>query len=164
MKKGFLIKSIILVIIFLLISSNVKSFNTENEEDEINNCAGNHPEPFTDEEIATIQKQAEAEGWSFNVGQTAANQRSMDELCGLVVPEELQENVDNVKDDDKPLSVGNSGLPSRFNWDEEISGGLPPVRDQGQCGSCWAFATMGPIEINIKMSSGSNVDCTSSCY
>ncbi len=35
-------------------------------------------------------------------------------------------------------------LPSRFDWRDYYT--LPPVRDQGNCGSCWAHAAIGAIE------------------
>jgi inhibitor of cysteine peptidase len=38
-------------------------------------------------------------------------------------------------------------LPAAFNWCD--LGGCTPVRDQGQCGSCWAFATAGPLELGV---------------
>jgi len=36
-------------------------------------------------------------------------------------------------------------LPETYNWCD-AHGGCPPIRDQGRCGSCWAFATVGPLE------------------
>ncbi len=44
------------------------------------------------------------------------------------------------------------GLPSAFNWCDE--GGCTAIRDQGYCGSCWAFSTVGPLESNILIRDG----------
>lgn len=44
------------------------------------------------------------------------------------------------------------GLPPHFNWCEQ--GACTPVRDQGGCGSCWAFGTVGPLESLIKLNDG----------
>ncbi len=37
-------------------------------------------------------------------------------------------------------------LPRAFDW-REVPGHLPPVHDQGNCGSCWAFPACGVAEI-----------------
>ena len=48
------------------------------------------------------------------------------------------------------------GLPSRFDWRD--SGGVTPIKNQGSCGSCWAFATVGPLEANIKIKDDTTTD------
>ncbi len=43
-------------------------------------------------------------------------------------------------------------LPSAFNWCD--FGGCTPIKDQGLCGSCWAFGTVGPLELNLLIDGG----------
>jgi C1A family cysteine protease len=41
------------------------------------------------------------------------------------------------------------GLPESLDWTLNPYNFVTPVRDQGNCGSCWAFATTGALESNI---------------
>jgi C1A family cysteine protease len=44
-------------------------------------------------------------------------------------------------------------LPAEVNW--VTAGAVTPVKDQGQCGSCWSFSTTGALEGIYKISTGS---------
>jgi C1A family cysteine protease len=70
--------------------------------------------------------------------------------------------------DSAPVVGGRRALlsaPTDFDWRD--SGMVAPVRDQGDCGSCWAFAAMGAVESlyrikradNINLSEEQLVDC-----
>ncbi len=49
-----------------------------------------------------------------------------------------------------------SDIPAAYNWC--ALGACTPIRDQGQCGSCWAFSTVGVLESRILMRDGISRD------
>jgi C1A family cysteine protease len=55
-----------------------------------------------------------------------------------------------------PILHSPLSLPAAYNWCDQ--GGCTPVKDQGSCGSCWAFSTVGALESNIKIHDGAVKD------
>ncbi|MCX8063758.1 MAG: PASTA domain-containing protein [Candidatus Hydrogenedentes bacterium] len=107
------------------------------------------------QQIEELKKQAKTNGWAFEIGETSATRRQLSSLLGYIPPD--PEIVSQIYPEEEPLKPIEK-LPSRWDWRERTSGGLPPIRDQGECGSCWAFATVGALECNIKIKDGINVD------
>ena len=105
---------------------------------------------LTKDDIAELQKRAVEEGWTFEVGENSATSRSIEELTGLKVPDNWQAMAPFKEYPDKV------DLPVTFDW--RTLDGCTPVKDQASCGSCWAFATVGPLECAIKIRDGITVD------
>ena len=106
---------------------------------------------LTSEDITALQKQAEIEGGTYTVSENPATKYSIDQLCGLVEPEDWW--VDAKFDNSMPTST----LPESFDW-RDVVNGLPPIRNQASCGSCWAFGTIAPLECSIKIKDGVTED------
>jgi len=105
---------------------------------------------LSNEELAALQIQGEEEGWTFTVGENSATARSIDRLCGEIIPENWW--VDAKFNPCEPTGR----LPDTFDW--RALDGCTPIKDQGGCGSCWAFATVGILECNIKIRDGIEED------
>jgi C1A family cysteine protease len=57
----------------------------------------------------------------------------------------------------RPGRVALAGaLPA--SWDWRLYNGLTPVKNQGACGSCWAFASTGALEAAVRIQSGKTFD------
>lgn len=70
------------------------------------------------------------------------------------------------------LGAANVQLPAQLDW--RTVGAVTPVKDQGACGSCWAFASTGVLETQfwrqnngkqlIALSEQQLVDCAGTAY
>jgi len=133
-----------------------------------------------DKDIQDLQSRGQREGWTFRVGHNEATKRHIAELCNLREPGNWKAHArfrepPAMKSAVSAATLGtsttvNAGggtalgvtavtagtLPSSFDW--RTSSSLPPIRNQGSCGSCWAFATVGALECAIKLKDGVAAD------
>lgn len=88
---------------------------------------------------------------SFKVGYNPALEYSIDQLCGLKMPADWELRAPLAEAE--PLAVT---LPSSYDWRDY--NGVTSVKDQGGCGGCWAFSTVGVLESQIKLKCGVEAD------
>jgi C1A family cysteine protease len=105
---------------------------------------------LTAADIKDLQQQGEKEGWTFTVSQNPATQYPLEQLCGLVRPPDWQEMAPTV------TPAITKALPATYDW--RSLNGCTPIKNQGGCGSCWAFATVGVLECAIRIKDGLTVD------
>lgn len=144
---------IVLLSLFILTSSSVLGNNITKKIEPKKDIEDNITDDsvLTEEEINKIKENATAESWPFKVGRNAATSRSLSQLCGFVEP-----GSDNSKSKDEKSFSSSSSLPDKFDFREKY--GYTSIKDQEQCGSCWAFGTIGAIESAIMRKEGVEVD------
>jgi hypothetical protein len=111
------------------------------------------PAQLSSDDLARLRERGEREGWTFSITPSEATARPLSELCGLVAPDRWWEAAPY-----DPCTPTRD-LPPSFDWRNYNGQNLcTPIRNQDGCGSCWAFATVGPLECNIKIVDGVSVD------
>jgi len=108
-------------------------------------------------DIEELRQQIKENGWSFQVS---------DQFSSTITPEErlnlrsgfvmTDADVREMEQHLTILPLNRDPLPSSLDWRDV--GGITPVKNQGSCGSCWAFAATAQMEAYIKIYYGVEMD------
>ncbi len=102
-------------------------------------------------ELESLRAQGAREGWTFEVGDSPALRHSLSFRTGLRLPE----NWESLAPFHSPR-MDREVLPSSWDWRDH--NGVTDIKNQGSCGSCWAFGTVAAFESAIKIATGNSVN------
>ena len=106
-----------------------------------------------DAEIAEMRAEIRANGWNFTVGDNPAMHYDIEDITGFnpMMQGELKHAQGGPIAE--PGDVDVTALASYF-----VSGYVTPVKNQLNCGSCWAFGSIATFETVILKQLGATVD------
>lgn len=103
-------------------------------------------------EISEIQKAIDVKGIHWTAGVTSISlltEEQKKRRCGLKLTPEI---IAQWESSPKLKAPEGAKFPSSFDW--RNNNGVTPVQNQGNCGSCWAFAPVAALESKLLISYG----------
>ena len=92
-------------------------------------------------------KEHNGKGFSFDLGHNTFSDLTRDEFRKLYLS-----TVPSFGERRVLFEEGSTSIPSSVNWTQQ--GAVTPVKDQGECGSCWAFSAVASVEGAYFLSTG----------
>lgn len=130
-------------------------------------------------QLDEMRAQIRENGWKYTVGYTEAMDHDLERIAGTEPPSparyarraaeqhdmarRIEEIMQILRDRESRLCKAtetSSSLAGRsvFNWRD--GGNVTDIRNQGSCGSCWAFAAVGSLEATNLIKNGRTLDAS----
>jgi C1A family cysteine protease len=122
--------------------------------------ANEAPTVTSTESLEEVQRMIEEQGLCWEAGETSVSGLSDEEkaqLLGLIVPPEYL-NERGQPHVAEPLDSGDPARHLPSSWDWRDHNGVTPARNQGGCGSCWAFCAQAALEAMVLIYDGIEYD------
>uniref|UniRef100_A0A0G4GUB3 Peptidase C1A papain C-terminal domain-containing protein n=1 Tax=Chromera velia CCMP2878 TaxID=1169474 RepID=A0A0G4GUB3_9ALVE len=103
--------------------------------------------------VASLNRFSDITPEEWGQGYMGVNTTMLGAFASMKHKTDMFINFKEGKDEDAPEKIDLSALPARVDWrDSHI---VAPVKEQGLCGSCWAFASISTIESYWAKATGS---------
>ncbi len=112
--------------------------------------------PVAPQDITAMQRLIDSKGFQWIAGHTTVSDLTSEQrrqLLGYAPPQGYDKWLAKQP---KLIADPKMILPTKFDWRD--SGVMTPVRDQGNCGSCWGFAATAAFEAAVKQHDGIEYD------
>lgn len=111
--------------------------------------------------LKELREEIEEKNLSFSVGYNPALNYTIAQLCGLREPKDwwsiaVKKNISTLEPQKLEALEEMVALPDVLDW--RAKNGVTGIRDQGNCGSCWAFGTLGSFESLLMIKQDTTVD------
>ena len=112
-------------------------------------------EKTLNQQIESMRQDIERAGYGFKVDAEALAAGSRENLNGYISPPE-SEKESHMTTSMSATEASTLELPKRWNWMDH--NGVSSIKNQRPAGTCWAFATVAPLECNILIHDGVEED------
>lgn len=88
----------------------------------------------------------DAHGFSYTLSDSPNTRLELEQITGFAAPDDLGDQ----KPDKPKKKAWDLEVPERWDW-REHGVGLAPAKQQGSCGSCWAFGSTAVVEAAVAL-------------